>query len=252
MKLMSPWLQARVILFLATAGLSAQALALTPSIEMKADGFRNESALSIVAANGNSRNQTFNFAQKNGYKLDAHTVKGEYVYLRSQSADVESARNWGAALRYERLLSPRLSLYFGQGLESDPFAGIDLRYDTDAGLRYALITTDQWSWFVEAGYRYMNEGRSKAPDVFEQLGRTYSELSWKINETTSLKHWVEFLPNMTRPDGYLMNTEVSLNAILTSVLSLKVAYLLKHNNAPPPGTTIRDDTLVSTALVASF
>lgn len=228
------------------------AKALTPSIEIKKDGFHNESSLSIVASNGNSRNQTFNIAQKNGYRFEANTLKTEIAYLRSRSADTESALNWGAGLRYERLVSQHTGAYVGQGVFSDRYAGIDLRYNSDIGVRYILINNDTLNWALETGYRYMSEHRVTPPDVFESLGRLYTEAGWKFSETSSTRYWIEYLPNITRPEGYMVNTEISLNTFLTSILSLKVAYLVKFNNAPPPEATTKYDTLVSTALVANF
>lgn len=233
-------------------GFMNPAAALTPSIEIKNDGFRNESSLSIVAANGNSRNQTFNIAQKNGYRYEANTLKTELAYLRSQSADTESAKNWGAGLRYERFVSANFGAYLGQGVISDRYAGIDFRYNSDIGVRYILIDSESFDWAFETGYRYMSEHRVEPPDVFESLGRLYTETSWNFSPTASIRYWIEYLPNFTRPDGYMVNTEASLNTILTSILSLKLAYLVKLNNAPPPTATTKYDTLVSTALVANF
>ncbi len=249
--------QTRLIASLAAAvvvlfGFLKPAVAITPSIEIKSDGFRNESSLSIVASNGNSRNQTFNAVQKNGYRYEGNTLKTEVLYLRSQSADTESARNWGAGLRYERLLTERLSAYIGQGLINDRYAGIDLRYNSDIGARYNLYSTDVFTWAAEAGYRYMSEHRVEPPDVFESLGRLYTETNWKFSETASTGLWIEFLPNFSRPEGYMVNAEVSLNSFLTSILSLKVAYLVKLNNEPPPTAPSKYDTLISTALVANY
>ena len=40
--------------------------------------------------------------------------------------------------------------------------------------------------------------------------------------------------------------------MLTKILSLKTAYLVKYNNVPAPNATHQRDTLLTTSLVAKF
>jgi len=73
-----------------------------------------------------------------------------------------------------------------------------------------------------------------------------------LNESSAVKVWAEYLPNLTLSQGYQANGEFSLNATLSSILSLKTAYLLKYNNTPPAPATQYLDRLLTTSLVAKF
>ncbi len=238
-----------VVLSLAFA---SAAFAQTPSIEIKEDGLKNESELTLVDAKGNSVSNAFGAKQQNAYMWDGNVVKGQARYFSSTAGGVESARNWDLGLRYERELSGVWSVYVGQGLESDTFAGFERRYNTDLGGRYTLQKSAEFGWFLEAGYRHQEQRNNSEAVVASNFGRLYSETAYTVNESSAVKLWLEYLPNLTTSQGYQANGEFSLNATLSSLLSLKVAYLLKYNNQPPPPATQYLDRLLTTSLIAKF
>lgn len=231
---------------------SAAAYAQTPSIEIKEDGLKNETEVTLVDAKGNSVSDAFGAKQQDAYMWDGNVVKGQARYFSSTSNGVESARNWDLALRYERELSGVWSIYAGQGLESDAFAGFDRRYNSDIGARYTIRKTPEFGWFAEAGYRYTDQHNADGSILDSNFGRLYTEGVYTLTESSSVKLYVEYLPNFSHKEAYLMNSEFSLNAALNAVLSLKVAYLLKYNNEPPAPATQYLDRLLTTSLVAKF
>ncbi len=233
-----------------TVGLPAYAQ--TPSIEIKEDGLKNETELTLVDAKGNSVSNAFGAKQQDAFKWDLNILKGEARYFNSSSGGVESARNWDLAVRYERELSALWSLYAGQGLESDPFAGVDRRFNTDLGARYKIMKDPVFSWTAEAGYRYTAQTNVNGSSLNSQFGRVYSEMIYTVSETSSAKLWLEYLPNFSTSENYLANGEASISSALSSLLSLKVAYLLKYNNRPPAPATQYLDRLLTTSLIAKF
>jgi putative salt-induced outer membrane protein len=228
------------------------AKAQTPSIEIKEDGLKNESEVTLVDAKGNSVSNSFGAKQQDAFKWDGNVIKGQARYFSSTADGVESARNWDLALRYERELTGVWSLYAGQGLESDPFAGFDRRYNTDVGGRYTLKKSPELGWFAEAGYRYTDQHNNDGSLLDSNFGRLYTEAVYTMTETASAKIWVEYLPNFSHSEAYLINGEASLSAALSAMLSLKVGYLLKYNNEPPAPATEYLDRLLTTSLVAKF
>ncbi len=238
---------------LATVALGPpMAQAQTPSIIIKEDGLKNESEVTLVDAKGNSISNAFGAKQQDAYMWSGNVVKAQARYFSSTASGVESARNWDLALRYERELTNVVSIYAGQGLESNSFAGFDRRYNSDLGLRYLVTKTSELNWAAEAGYRFTDQHNSDNSILDSSFGRLYSEAVYTTSETSAAKLWVEYLPNFSHPQGYLMNGEVSISASLSALLSLKVAYLLKYNNAPPAPATEYLDRLLTTSLVAKF
>lgn len=214
--------------------------------------FVNESEAGIVVATGNARSQTFNFKQLNTYEWVENLLKFEGRYLKSSSRDLDSAKYWSLGLRYERILSDRFSLFLSQAVESDIFAGYLQRYNTDVGGKYALVKSEEVRWNLEAGYRYMAEHRFTQPDQKNHFGRIFTEVSKDWTKSVTALYWLEYLANFTESKAYRINTELSLTAVLTDILSVKSAYLLKFNNVPSSVTAEKTDTLLTTSLVAKF
>jgi putative salt-induced outer membrane protein len=216
---------------------------------------KHESEAGIVITSGNSQTQTFNLKHQTTYTCSLNTIKAFARYLTSSSNSIESARNWGLGVRYERSLSERWSAFLGQAVESDLFAGYLQRYNTDVGGKYSIIQQKEevreLNWFVEAGYRYSRENRITPPDLNNHMLRFYTEANRVWNAAFSTKLWIEYLPNLSISADYQLNTELSLSAVLTSVFSLKTAYLLKYDGLPVTGAK-NTDAVFTTALVAKF
>ncbi len=216
--------------------------------------FKNESELGMVNVQGNARTQTLNVRQDNTYTFaELHNFKLNGRYLQGSANDVETARNWGIALRYEYAFSEWVSTYAQQAQESDVFAGYNLRYHSDLGLKVFLTKTSTTTWFSEAGYRYTSEFRTRNPsDVRLHFARVYSEATHAFNTGTSGKVWVEYLPNFTTPDDYMINGEASVSSLLSDIFSIKTGYLARYRNTLVGAATTRLDSTFTTALVAKF
>lgn len=214
--------------------------------------FTNESEAGVAVASGNTKSKNYNVKQSNAYKFDANVLKFDARYLSAYANDVESARYLFGGLRYERLLNEIFSVYVSQGFESDKFAGYDLRQLSDIGGQYNLYKLPTFYWLFEAGYRYTNEKLVNGSHDYKNSIRTYTEAEKKWNPSVSTKYYVEYIPNLKESKDYQINTELSLSAALTSVFSIKSAYLLRYDHAPAAGASVRTDTLLTTALVAKF
>lgn len=214
--------------------------------------FTNESEAGIAVAAGNTKSKNYNAKQSNSYKFDANVLKFDARYLNSYSNNNESARYIFGGLRYERNLSDHFSLFVAQGFESDKFAGFYLRQLTDIGAKYNIIKEEMFYWLVEAGYRYTNEKLNNGSHDYKNSVRTYTELEKKWNPSVSTKYFLEYVPNMKVGKDYQINTELSVSAALTSIFSIKSAYLLRYDHLPAATATTRTDTLLTTALVAKF
>lgn len=213
----------------------------------------NESEAGIVLARGNSESDTLNFRQLNEYRFTINRFVFKGSYLQTKSIGVLSAKAWSLGLRYERELDKKFSLFLGQIVESDIFAGHKQRYSTDLGGKYNILHQDEnWDWIVEAGYRYMVENLVTGEHKKYHQARLYTEVLKIWSPTASSKYWVEYIPNFTRSEDWLFNTELSTTVALTSIFSLKTAYLLKYDNLPASKTRKYTDSLFTTSLLAKF
>ncbi|MGZ3655180.1 MAG: DUF481 domain-containing protein [Bdellovibrionota bacterium] len=227
-------------------------LALISSSAAHAD-WSTDAEAGIVSTTGNSRSQSYSAKDKTTYKYDADSYVFNGSYLQSQANGTQNAQNWLVGLRYERALSEKFSLFLAQDVQGDKFAGILQRYDSDLGGKYYFVKKEKdLIAFSEAGYRYTNEHTVTGTTTGYQKARVYAEGEKYWSPTVSSKLSVEYIPNFTVSQNWLFNTEASLSAALNSTFSLKAAYLVRYNNAPPVITAVKGDTTLTTALAAKF
>lgn len=212
----------------------------------------NESELGVIVISGNSESESYSAKQLNSLVWTENTFKSELRALKTISRAQETANNWLAGLRYERALNEKFSGFIGFSLEGDFFAGFYNRRNTDIGAKYFLTKTDQTTWFLEGGYRFIHEERIIKPNTYANSARFYSELENKWSTTVSSKLWAEYLPDLKDSKAYFINTEGSISAAFNSVFSFKTSYLVKYVNKPATTSTKYTDTQLTSSLVAKF
>ena len=217
-----------------------------------AGALTNQTELGVVSTAGNSRSTTFHLKQENALERGPQTIKLAAATLSTTTNDILSARSWMLGFRYERTLMPPWSIYLGQEVESNRFAGFQQRYNSDLGAKGALIKRQEQTLTAEVGYRYTVENGILGEQQKHGYLRAFSEASREFRKNVSGKLAVEYLPRFSDFGDYRMNLEPSLNAMLSEILSLKVGYEVHFINRPLAGAAYKTDSVFSTALVAKF
>jgi putative salt-induced outer membrane protein len=231
-----------------------------------AQGATNETEVSVVALAGNAESTTYSGKQATSYTVDLNKVAlaGRYQQVFASPPSLgarvsqETARNWLLSLRYERELSGEFSIFAQQSAESDVFAGFNQRYSSDLGLKHLILKDDLTYWFSEVGYRYTSEFRVATPttnantDVRLHFARLYTKASRKLSEGVSADLWIEYLPNFTESNDWMANSEVSITSQLSSMFSLKTAYLVRYRNTLVANARDYSDRAFTTAIVAKY
>ena len=220
--------------------------------------FSHESELSMVVVGGNSESETYYAKTQNIYELNKNkfTLGGHYTLGSSKAdGDLESeitVRNWDINLRYDRSLTQKIGLFLGEQIEGDKFSGYDKRYNTDFGLRYDFIKNDKTTLYSDLGYRYTVEKKVDNTETKDHKARVYLENTNVHNETLSSKFWIEYLPNFSESEDWIINFEPSLKVNLHKMLSLKLAYKGTYDNQPAVLGNKKFDYAYTTALIAKF
>ncbi|MBT7609758.1 MAG: DUF481 domain-containing protein [Bacteriovoracaceae bacterium] len=215
--------------------------------------FKSEDSASITLTGGNTEFESYALKSLNTFKKDKRSYKLNGGYNYGESSKVRSSENWNIELRYDYALSDHNSLYLGEVAEADRFSGIRRRYNTDLGFKYTFIKSDHIHFLAELGYRYSIEQNIDQTIALlkDSKGRVYLEGSKTLKSNIKGKFWLEYLPNFSRSQDYLINLEPSLLISLTSVFSMKTAYLWKYNNGPSVGTGKHDYNYTLT-LISNF
>lgn len=213
----------------------------------------HKSELAVILKGGNSDSDSVSLTQKTTKEWTSDLVSLSGRYLVGSSSGILSARQWGIGLRYERKLSPKFSLYTGPTVEGDTFSGYEKRYNYDLGGKYTFFKENKKNYFFnETGYRYTSETLLTMVSNTSHKLRTYFEYGTSFSETAFFVMWVEILPDLSNSSNFLLNFEPSFNVALSSVLSLKLAYLGNFDNLPNVAGNDKLDYTFTTALVADF
>ena len=227
---------------------------------------KNESELTFIQTGGNSNVESYNLktatsilTQDYTFSLSGHYFLSTYEKEDENGSlqDIESARNWDIALKGERNLSKRFNAFSQVQFEGDKFSGYTQRDNYDIGGKYKIITTDKENLFVELGYRYTVERKAEPAEdedsiKYDNKGRLYAEYDKKISEALSSKFWIEYLPNFTEEEDYIISFEPSLSVLLNNIFSLKMAYKGIYDNQPNIEGNKYLDFNYTTSLIARY
>ena len=213
----------------------------------------NESEAAVVKVGGNTESESYSAKEKTTFTQSTNIWVSTARYLQSKAGGTETAKSWDAALRYEKVFSELWSGFIQHGAESNAYAGYLQRDNTDLGAKYTFLKSDTENALLEAGLRSTRTLSSQGVDPKrESFGRLYTEYSRQINASVSAKAWVEYLPNFSDSEAYLLNYEPSLTVLMNQIFSLKVAYLVKIHNKILLATERKEDMAFTTSLVAKF
>lgn len=229
--------------------------------------FKNESQAGIVVTGGNTNTEVFNLSTLSTWKTgEKSIVTFGGSYLEGSTEDlagnsVTTAKRWDGFARYDQVLNESWTLFIAQNIQSDKFSGFAQRYNTDLGARWTISKSENFYNFLEAGMRYTIENnidKTKADQGFEDgqrkdtKARLFYELGGNFNESVSGRFWIEYVPNFTESDDYLITFEPSITASLSKTFALKLAFLGLYDNQVNIAGNKKFDYTYTTSVVASF
>lgn len=259
-----------LLLIIFTTSVIAQDKSIQTEADKKATAefvnkFSHESSLSVVQTGGNAVSESYSFDTTNIFTTEPREYKfyGNYVLSYADDPEVqgidtqETARNWqvGAATVFK--IVEKVGINTGIMFEGNEFAGIKQRENLDLGTKYQINESDKLKSYVQVGYRYVIEKRVSRDENNEDVfyfnkANVYYQIEQQLNENVSYKFWVQYLPNFTEGDDYQINFEPSMSVVMSTNLSLKVAYKGQYDNELNPGVEEYLDHTTTTSLVAKF
>ncbi|MCB0376858.1 MAG: DUF481 domain-containing protein [Bdellovibrionales bacterium] len=231
--------------------------------EKKALG--HESSLGYVVTGGNSSSETTSFKQATEYDWSYGLLKLTGHYIQTQGLDVttnktnQTAENWSAALRYEKVITPeRFNLFAQHGWRGDRFQNVREAKDTDVGAKYFWLKNDTSKFFTELGYRYTKElyvtaDPEKGIHPEYHFVRLFNQYDYSYSKSVNLGLWIEFLPDINDfAESQRINYSPYLTSVLSDLFSLKVAYEGRYRfKAAAPGLKYQDYTF-TTSIIAKY
>lgn len=218
---------ATVLLFCTVLSLSAQEAAedrknetiFTAAFSLK----QGSSDVSLLSLEG----RTSHYRSSDEVLAMARLAYGE----EDSNTNTEDAR---ARLQYNWLLDDRWYLNARGEAEYDAMADIDYRFLIGfPGVGHYLVSNERSRLALEVAPSYVWEQVGGITDDYPGL-RFTQRLEQTLTETASLWESLDYTPEITDWDRYLLNAEFGMKAALNSHLSLTFSIQSRYNSVPAP------------------
>ena len=203
----------------------------------------------FVGTSGNSDTSTFGAtfgANRRGlvWKLES-TANA----VHTSSLDVTTAERYNGLFRAQRALTKMIGFTSGIKLERDEFAGLDFRSVLDGGLSWALVRRPVWTLDGITAVAWNHESRTVGETIDHPVGllQLLSRIPLGAGGDTTQRFTV--YPDFADSSVYQHEAEVTAQASMTDHLALKLGYLLKFANSPPPGFEKTDNTMTASIVL---
>src|SRR5262245_39087108 len=207
--------------------------------------------VSFVGTSGNSETQSIGLGGEFISRPAPWEFSTKVAYVRNEADSELKAESVAFLFKAARTLTPRASAFGRYTYLHDRFAGIEHRNGIEGGIAYILVDKAPHKLTVDGGLGYAHESRVTGPDLSTATLPFGAHYTWKLSETAEFAEDARFVLSLSDGDDWRYANVASLNAKLTTILSLKLSNTVRFVNAPVEGFE-KTDTNTAIALVAKF
>ncbi len=189
--------------------------------------------------------------ERNEYRLG---IMGSY----GETDGLTSTELANLYFNYKRMFGSSY-IYSDNSLFHDKIAMIAYRFTAGVGYGRYVIDNDRTRLGLEGGVAYIHTdyeddpaGVWVTPDAEDTFAlRLAQTFEYKLSETSKIWQTIEYLPDFSDFDNYLLNGTIGIEAALNSTLSLRLGLENRYNSRPPYDTK-RNDLITVAALAVRF
>ena len=205
---------------------------------------------------GNSDTLGLNLAIGSEKKTERHEFALGAMGSYGETDSETSTETGSLFFNYKRMLGSSY-IFSDSELFHDKIALIQYRFTTALGWGHYVVDNDRTKLGLEVGAAYIREDFEDPPeeDLVDQLDaentvalRVAQTFEHQLSETAKIWQSLEYLPEFSDFDNYLLNATTGIEAAINSTLSLRFSIENRYNSQPPYGSKRND--LVSVAAVA--
>ncbi len=203
-----------------------------------------------VSATGNSQITTGSLGDKLTLARGNWTLRQSAAYVYGKTDGTESANQLRAGVRAEYRLTSRFSAFAGANYERNPYAGFSRRLDELFGAQWRALTAAHDSVTISVGGLYTLQSNTNGTTSDSPSGHLAAWYKHTFRPNTFFSQSVDYIPDLTQPGERRTNAESILSAPLTSLISLRLSYLMQYNSQPPASFRTTDRIFTSGLQVA--
>ena len=217
--------------------------------EAKKEGFATALNAGLTLTDGNSETLSANASlvtegEKEGLGSVLAGVEGNYGENTEDGEDTTTVNNAKAYVNAKKTLSPMTYAYLAGDAMFDDIAEIDYRATVGPGLGFYALKNDKRTLSLEAGPSYVWEKVGEVRDDYLAL-RFAQRYTCAISQTAQLVQTLEYVPEASDFDNYLLTGEVGVEAAINDHLSLRVVLQDRYDSTPAAGKEHNDLTLIA-------
>jgi putative salt-induced outer membrane protein len=202
--------------------------------------------LGLVTTSGNTRVTTFNFGNSFSYISRPWVLSEAASMIYGSSHDTVNNDQYHLLLRADYGLHDGLATYAYGAWDRDRFAGVVSRFQEALGLAWKAVERPSDLLTLEAGLAE-NQQRDVGSGTTASFASARAAVAYKhmLNKTAYAQEAAEILPDLQHSQNLRVNSATDLVAPLSTVISLKVNYVIRFDNLPPPGFKKTDGILTT-------
>lgn len=208
--------------------------------------------LGYVATTGNTQVSTFNLADQLTLRTSpVNHIDQAFTWVYGQNKNVVQTNIWTASLRDGYSFTKQIGLYALASFDRNTFAGITYDFQEGAGVSITPVMPRNHSLEFDAGLAYIEQ--KLRPDSTDDHAVARGSLQYKYTFTKNayVQEALEGLPDLHEEKDFRINSETDVVAPLSRHLALKLGYVIRYANFPPPGFKTTD-RLFTSDLQVSF
>ena len=188
------------------------------------------------------------------FKTRKKTPENEYMFgvdgSYGKNDSVKNNETLHGVGQYNHLFGERFYGFFNlEGLH-DGIADLQYRFTLSPGAGYYFVKATNTTLAGEVGPALIFQRLGGVDTTYASL-RLAERFEHKFNDNARVWQKVEFLPQVNKPDNFLINAEIGLEASISKKLSLQVTLQDNFVNQPAPRRKDNDVKLIS-SLVYKF
>ena len=204
--------------------------------------------LTLTSGNSDTLLANTSFATHRDNPTNEWLLGADAAYGENNSVkNAETLHGYG---QYNHRFSDRWFGYVRADGLHDGIADVDYRVTLSPGAGYYFIKRKETTLAAEAGPAVLLEKLDGEHKIY-CTPRLAERFEHKLDAHARVWQNVEFLPQVDKPENFLLNAEVGVEAALTKKLSLRTVVDDNYANIPAPGREDNDVKIVS-GLVYKF
>jgi putative salt-induced outer membrane protein YdiY len=204
-----------------------------------------------VQTSGNTEVTTTNAGERLTWQSGRFTVSQGFALVYGKQRDTVTTNNIRTSLRTDYRIDKVFAFFVGAAFDRDKFAGIEKRFEEIIGLQAIALAGARDTVRVEGGGSITQQ--IPVAGMQQNFPSARAAGSWRhvFSTASYFQQNLEIIPNLQDTEDWRINTEFQVVAPLSSMIGVKLSYVIRYDNLPQPGFSTTD-RLFTTGVQLTF